>query len=67
MNLKQSQQFNVIHQENVRLIEAIAQIYLKLWVEASRPFKEQTELMKHVWTRIAGAVDRCNAIFAGKE
>lgn len=66
MNLKQSQQFNVIHQENVRLIEAIAQIYLKLWVESGRPIKEPTELMKHVWIRMAGSIDRCNAIFAGK-
>lgn len=67
MNLKQSQQFNIIHQDNVRLVESIAQIYLRLWVLEGRPIEAPTELLKHAWTRIAGCIDRCNAIFAGKE
>lgn len=51
----------------MRLIESIAQIYLRLWVLEGRPFEAPTELLKHAWTRIAGAVDRINSIFKGKE
>jgi len=67
MNLKQSQQFNIIHKENVRLVESIAQMYLRLWHLEGRPFEAPTELLKHAWTRIAGALDRINRILAGKE
>ena len=67
MNLKQSQQFNIIHQDNVHLVESIAQLYFKLWIIEGKPQAAPTELMKHAWIRIAGVIDKCNRIFAGKE
>jgi len=54
-----------IHNENVRLVESIAQMYIQLWRLEGRPFEAPTELLKHAWTRIAGVIDRCNRIFSG--
>jgi len=67
MTPAQNKQFYTIHQENVRLIESIAQMYVQFWRLEGKPFEAPTELMKHVWTRIAGVLDRINRILAGKE
>lgn len=53
-------EFNETHRENLRLIASIGQTYLKQWVNDGMPRDKPSEIMKHMWIRISGALERIN-------
>lgn len=66
MDKNWSVKFNITHQNNQKLINDLYAIYITVWKNEGFP-KEPTEIMKHIWTRIAGGLDRCNRILSGKD